>query len=145
MPEIGRFFGVDPVSSEYMSISTFQFAHNNPVWKIELEGLKGIKVVERRQKGRGPNGTLMRHERWQRTVSQMSRQEQANVAAAAKAMKSWKGKSLPRISPLGLLITALEIAFEKDDNTKQPSTSIKQGTQIKIDKKFRLPSPIIKS
>ncbi|QTE21204.1 hypothetical protein J3359_10235 [Polaribacter cellanae] len=41
MPEIGRFFGVDPVSSEYMSISTYQFAHNNPVSKIEIEGLEG--------------------------------------------------------------------------------------------------------
>lgn len=41
MPDIGRFFGVDPVSSEYMSISTYQFAHNNPIWKIELEGLEG--------------------------------------------------------------------------------------------------------
>ncbi len=38
---IGRFFGVDPVAEEYMSISTYQFAHNNPVWKIELEGLEG--------------------------------------------------------------------------------------------------------
>ncbi|AUP78954.1 DUF6443 domain-containing protein [Flavivirga eckloniae] len=44
MPEIGRFFGVDPVSSEYMSISTYQFAHNNPIWKIELEGLEGITI-----------------------------------------------------------------------------------------------------
>jgi len=31
----------DPVSEEYMSISTYQFAHNNPVWKIEIEGLEG--------------------------------------------------------------------------------------------------------
>ncbi|MEP3445575.1 MAG: RHS repeat-associated core domain-containing protein, partial [Flavobacteriaceae bacterium] len=41
MPEIGRFFGVDPISEEYFSISTYQFAHNSPVWKIELEGLEG--------------------------------------------------------------------------------------------------------
>ncbi|WP_281988966.1 DUF6443 domain-containing protein [Aquimarina aggregata] len=41
MPEIGRFFGVDPVSEDYMSISTYQFAHNSPVWKIEIEGLEG--------------------------------------------------------------------------------------------------------
>ena len=39
---IGRFMGIDPVSEDYMSISTYQFAHNNPVWKIELEGLEGI-------------------------------------------------------------------------------------------------------
>ena len=42
MPDVGRFFSVDPVSEEYMSISTYQFAHNNPIWKIELEGLEGI-------------------------------------------------------------------------------------------------------
>jgi len=41
MPEIGRFFGVDPVSEEYFSISTYQFAHNNPIWKVEIEGLEG--------------------------------------------------------------------------------------------------------
>ncbi|MBF4494091.1 type IV secretion protein Rhs [Flavobacterium sp. MR2016-29] len=40
---IGRFFGVDPVSEEYMSISTYQFAHNNPVWKVEIEGLEGAE------------------------------------------------------------------------------------------------------
>jgi RHS repeat-associated protein len=39
---IGRFFGVDPITEEYMSISPYQFAHNNPVWKIELEGLEGV-------------------------------------------------------------------------------------------------------
>ena len=36
-----RFFGVDPVAEEYMSITTYQFAHNNPIWKIEIEGLEG--------------------------------------------------------------------------------------------------------
>jgi RHS repeat-associated protein len=42
MPEIGRFFGVDPIAEDYMTISTYQFAHNSPVWKIELEGLEGL-------------------------------------------------------------------------------------------------------
>ncbi len=40
-PEIGRFFGIDPISEDFLSISMYQFAHNNPVWKIELEGLEG--------------------------------------------------------------------------------------------------------
>ena len=44
-PALGRFFGVDPVSEDYMSISTYQFAHNNPVWKIELEGLEGLPTT----------------------------------------------------------------------------------------------------
>lgn len=41
MPELGRFFGSDPIAEEYFSISNYQFAHNSPVWKIELEGLEG--------------------------------------------------------------------------------------------------------
>ncbi len=41
MRDLGRFFGVDPVSADYVSISTYQFAHNNPIWKIEIEGLEG--------------------------------------------------------------------------------------------------------
>ena len=44
MPEIGRFFGVDPVAADYVSISTYQFAHNNPISKIELEGLEGHQL-----------------------------------------------------------------------------------------------------
>ncbi|MEC4048611.1 RHS repeat-associated core domain-containing protein [Flavobacterium sp. SUN046] len=49
---IGRFFGVDPITEQYYSISPYQFAHNNPVWKIELEGLErkatsGNDVVNR--------------------------------------------------------------------------------------------------
>ncbi len=37
----GRFMAIDPITEKYMSISPYQFAHNNPVWKIELEGLEG--------------------------------------------------------------------------------------------------------
>ncbi len=44
MPEIGRFFGVDPVAGDYVTISPYQFAHNNPIWKIELEGLEGQEL-----------------------------------------------------------------------------------------------------
>lgn len=41
---IGRFMGVDSIAEDYMSISPYQFAHNNPVWKIELEGLEGVET-----------------------------------------------------------------------------------------------------
>jgi len=44
-PTIGRFFGVDPISEDYYNISTYQFAHNNPVWKIEIEGLEGAPTT----------------------------------------------------------------------------------------------------
>lgn len=47
MPDIGRFFGVDPISEDYYNISTYQFAHNNPVWKIEIEGLEGAPTTNK--------------------------------------------------------------------------------------------------
>ncbi|TGN21923.1 DUF6443 domain-containing protein [Empedobacter tilapiae] len=46
-PAIGRFFGVDPISEDYYNISTYQFAHNNPVWKIEIEGLEGAPTTNK--------------------------------------------------------------------------------------------------
>jgi len=44
-PTYARFFGVDPISEDYYNITTYQFAHNNPVWKIEIEGLEGAKTT----------------------------------------------------------------------------------------------------
>ncbi len=41
MPDIGRFFGVDPIAEKFYYLSPYQTAHNNPIWKIELEGLEG--------------------------------------------------------------------------------------------------------
>jgi RHS repeat-associated protein len=41
IPEIGRFFGIDPITEEYHYITPYQFASNNPAWKVELEGLEG--------------------------------------------------------------------------------------------------------
>ncbi len=43
-PTIGRFFGIDPIAEDYPNQTVYQFASNNPVWKIELEGLEGIEI-----------------------------------------------------------------------------------------------------
>ena len=54
MPDIGRFFGIDPISEDFESISTYQVSHNNPVWKVELEGLEGVafqKLAKYAKKG----------------------------------------------------------------------------------------------
>lgn len=41
-PALGRWMNIDPIAEKFYDISTYQFAHNNPVWKVELEGLEGI-------------------------------------------------------------------------------------------------------
>jgi RHS repeat-associated protein len=46
-PAIGRFMGIDPISEQYFTLTNYQFAHNNPVWKIEIEGLEGEATTNR--------------------------------------------------------------------------------------------------
>lgn len=43
-PALGRFFGIDPISENFYYQTNYQFASNNPVWKIEIEGLEGKKT-----------------------------------------------------------------------------------------------------
>ena len=39
---ISRFFGSDPIAEDYPNQTNYQFASNNPVWKVEIEGLEGM-------------------------------------------------------------------------------------------------------
>ena len=43
---LGRFFSVDPLTKKYPELSTYQFANNMPIWKIDLDGLEDSNPVE---------------------------------------------------------------------------------------------------
>ena len=47
---------LDPIAEEYSYMTPYQFASNNPVWNVELEGLEGIKFQEVDK-----NGKFIRH------------------------------------------------------------------------------------
>lgn len=47
---------MDPIAEEYNYMTPYQFASNNPVWNVELEGLEGIKFQEVDK-----NGKFIRH------------------------------------------------------------------------------------
>lgn len=40
-PRIGRFLSIDPIASHYAMLTPYQFASNNPVQLIDLDGLEG--------------------------------------------------------------------------------------------------------
>lgn len=44
-PALGRFFNIDPIAEDYPNQTVYQFAANNPVWKIEVEGLEGWETT----------------------------------------------------------------------------------------------------
>ncbi|PCH74746.1 MAG: hypothetical protein COB98_09900 [Flavobacteriaceae bacterium] len=41
-PRVGRFFAVDPITSEYPELTPYQFSSNSPIYMLELEGLEGV-------------------------------------------------------------------------------------------------------
>lgn len=40
-PRLGRFLSVDPITADYPELTPFQFASNNPIQNIDLDGLEG--------------------------------------------------------------------------------------------------------
>jgi RHS repeat-associated protein len=44
---IGRFLSVDPLTQEYPWYTPFQFAGNNPIWAVDLDGLEALYVTSR--------------------------------------------------------------------------------------------------
>jgi RHS repeat-associated protein len=44
-PQIGRFTTIDPIANKFPSMTTYQYASNNPVVCIDLDGLEGYKVT----------------------------------------------------------------------------------------------------
>ena len=46
MPELGRFFNVDPLAEKFYHNSPYAFAENKVTTHIELEGLEGIQIHE---------------------------------------------------------------------------------------------------
>ncbi len=45
-PRLGRFFAVDPLSPSYPELTPYQFSHNSPIGKVEIEGLEGEWKVD---------------------------------------------------------------------------------------------------
>lgn len=45
-PRIGRFFARDPLDAEFPFYSPYQFAGNNPIYALELEGLEPMPSTE---------------------------------------------------------------------------------------------------
>jgi len=41
-PELGKFLSVDPLTQSYPELTPYQFASNNPILNIDLDGLEGL-------------------------------------------------------------------------------------------------------
>lgn len=46
-PRVGKFLSIDPLTKKYPELTPFQFASNNPIWFIDLDGLEGVKYLEK--------------------------------------------------------------------------------------------------
>jgi RHS repeat-associated protein len=48
---LGRFFTIDRLAEKYSDISTYQFASNDPINKLEIDGLEGLYYMEKDANG----------------------------------------------------------------------------------------------
>ena len=49
-PRIGKFLGVDPLTQSYPWYTPYQYAGNQPIWAIDLDGLEPIRSAEQQAK-----------------------------------------------------------------------------------------------
>jgi len=47
---LGRFLSVDPLTLTYPMLTPYQFASNTPIQAIDLDGLEGVKVIDKKNK-----------------------------------------------------------------------------------------------
>lgn len=45
-PRLGRFLSIDPLTKEYPELTTYQFASNDPIRNIDIDGLEGGSAIE---------------------------------------------------------------------------------------------------
>lgn len=57
-PILGRFVCTDPISSEFPSLSTYNYASNNPIINIDLHGLQGVNAVAEGIAGNDDDGYI---------------------------------------------------------------------------------------
>lgn len=44
-PQVGRFFRIDPISEKFYALTPYQYASNDPIANIDLDGLEGTGAV----------------------------------------------------------------------------------------------------
>jgi RHS repeat-associated protein len=66
-PRLGRFLSIDPITKKYPELTPYQFASNQPIWAVDLDGLEAkVKITTevtgytvQRLTGRLPSGNIM--------------------------------------------------------------------------------------
>ena len=48
-PRLGRFLSVDPITTKYPELTPYQFASNNPIMNIDVDGLEGTATVDKKE------------------------------------------------------------------------------------------------
>jgi len=149
MPEIGRFFGIDPVAGDYVTISPYQFAHNNPVWKIELEGLEGheingvdvVNAPPSGQSGQNPashlplpvgdqsSGTTSGKKSTRKIVA-LHKYAGQNISVKQQLVTGYPGQSLDEAVTAGIQWIGSKLTG--DDVSKQTSENVQLGTNLLV-------------
>jgi RHS repeat-associated protein len=132
-PALGRFFGVDPIAESFYYMTPYQFASNNPIWKIELEGLEGIKSQEFDANGNFKNHVV---EKNVVVLTKKPVEIKSNFSDKKKArLVKRNGRIVKRnTSRVNKVKSALNKTFSNTKNTKGESVKFKFNvTALQVD------------
>lgn len=129
--------GIDPISEEYYTITNYQFAHNNPVWKIELEGLEGdpsngeIDIVNHEPVRNPASYAIPVGNR--SSSSKSSSLQKSNIVKFDRAnmvQTGYPGQALDELLTAG--IQKLGAMFTGDNVSRQTSENVQLGTGLLV-------------
>jgi RHS repeat-associated protein len=78
-PRLGRFMSVDPISNKFPQLSPYQYASNNPILNIDVDGLEGTKSNQDGNDLKLP--TIPANFDWKQAVKQPADYSDAKAAA----------------------------------------------------------------
>ncbi len=105
-PSLGRFLSLDPLQAIYPMLTPYQFASNQPIWAIDLDGLESKIVIQEKQ----ADGTLL-------TISTTNYITKVNVYGSPLAVKGGTPTSTQTIDNSGPLGHGTYTVVKNTDGT----------------------------
>ncbi len=127
-PGLGRFLSVDPLFKSYPWLTPYQYASNNPIYNIDLDGLEGLPypvLKEIEQMEQGWNRTLERVEKWTQ-----NKKEQLKDGSTQAANAVVDATAISQLVQAAIIIDPSVVKYTEEQKQQQFQTNHKSSVSI---------------
>ncbi len=128
-PNLGKFLSVDPLTSKYPELTTYQFASNTPIWGTDLDGLEVFYSTNGARLGQLGSNAQVRvvNENDIDNIDEYGRKAQVMKTAKAQKYLEWNlssknGESNYDFNANWLLKNSIGLSFMEADFKHQAAT-----------------------